>query len=276
MKMSYESEENLEPFRFSRRKKQNRRDFSSKHVETTSSIVETEILKKNLDEKVRSIRSSYFWSQFVDNFDQWRRRRSIETSTSSFDVLSYGLGHISSSLSSQYQYALLKLIEQNWTNEIRTIFLYDPIWTKDEIDFLKNDDRSSKFDIFNENHQANQTIVRPSLIFIPFCSKPIHNNLLFSNWSNEKLKNLCFFGNSLKNFVDEIQFDRKKFVFIDESVRFVSEIRLPSFDRYVNAFNEQIFTSFDAEGSSIDDVDEKFWNVRQPPIYSVDDEILVS
>ena len=161
----------------------------------------------------------------------------------------------------------------------------------------------SKYEILTENHQANQMITRPSLIYVPFCSKPIHNNLLFSNWSNEKLKDLLFFGNSLKKFFDEVQFDREKFFYIDQAVRFASDVRLPSFGPCVNALNEQVFTSFDRTESppvdddqqpivvskrekkspkplefkriTIDQVPEQIWLVRQPPVYSVDDEILL-
>jgi len=237
--MSYEQEENTDSFRFTRRKKQNRRVIlNSTFIENPSAFNHEQLLK-TIQNKIQLIRTSYFWLQFHDYFLQW-----INHQLTSIDILSYGLGHISLSISSQYQYALLKLIEEIFENRIQTIYLYDPIWTKEENDFLENDNTFSKYEILRENNQAYQTINRPSLIYIPFCSKPIHNNLLYSNWNKEKLKEILIFGNSLEKFSNEIQFDEKKFFYIYQTTSFLTEISLPLFEHYTNAFNEQVLTSF--------------------------------
>lgn len=298
--MSYEQEENTDSFRFTRRKKQNRRVIlNSTFIETPSSFNHEQLLK-TIQNKIQLIRTSYFWLQFHDYFLQW-----INHQLTSIDILSYGLGHISLSISSQYQYALLKLIEEIFENRIQTIYLYDPIWTKEENDFLQNNNTFSKYEILTENNQAYQTINRPSLIYIPFCSKPIHNNLLYSNWNKKKLKEILIFGNSFEKFSNEIQFDEKKFFYIYQSTSFLTEISLPLFEHYINAFNEQIFTLFDRtivplinekkilqtnrekhkktiekknqlEKITIEQVSEEIWSTNIKPIYSNEDEIVVS
>ena len=182
------------------------------------------------------------------------------------------------------------------------IYLYDPIWTKDEHDFLRNNNTFSKYEIRTENNQAYQTINRSSLIYIPFCSKPLHNNLLYSNWNKEKLKEILVFGNSFERFSNEIQFDQKKFFYIYQSTSFLTEISLPVFEQYINAFNEQIFTSFDRtivpiinekqilqtkrdktkktietlEKLTIEQVSDDIWFTNIKPIYTNADEIVVS
>ncbi|CAF4445571.1 unnamed protein product, partial [Adineta steineri] len=126
-----------------------------------------------------------------------------------------------------------------------TIYLYDPIWTKDEYDFLRLDNKYSKYDILIENNQAYQTINRSSFIYIPFCSKPIHNNLLYSNWNKENLKKILFYGNSFEKFSHEVQFNTEKYFYIYQTTSFLTEISLPLFEHYTNTFNEQVLTSFD-------------------------------
>jgi len=298
--MSYEQEENTDHFRFTHRKKQNRRVQLNSTIIENSSTFNQEQLIKNLDNKIEILRRSYFWLEFQNNFLQWINRQSTP-----IDILSYGLGHISSSISSQYQYALLKLIEQIFENKIQKIYLYDPIWTKEENNFLQNNNSYLKYEILIENNQAYQTINRSSLIYIPFCSKPIHNNLLYSNWNKEKLKDILFFGNSFEKFSNEIQFDSKKFFYIYQSTSFLTEISLPIFESCINAFNEQVFTSFDRtdiplinqeifvptkrektkkiieyknqlEKLTIEQVLQDIWSTDIKPIYSNEDEIVVS
>ncbi|CAF1199144.1 unnamed protein product [Adineta steineri] len=239
--MSYEQEENTDSFRFTRRKKQNRRVLSNNSIHIEKQITfNQEQLLKNLENKINIIRTSYFWLQFHDYFLQWINRQ-----LTSIDILCYGLGHISQSISSQYQYALLKLIEEIFQNKIQTIYLYDPIWTKDEYDFLRLDNKYSKYEILIENNQAYQTINRSSFIYIPFCSKPIHNNLLYSNWTKENLKKILFYGNSFEKFSHEVQFNTEKYFYIYQTTSFLTEISLPLFEHYTNTFNEQVLTSFD-------------------------------
>ena len=295
--MSYEYEENTDAFRSTRRKKQNRRLMINSSV---NEPFNQEQLIKNLESKIETLRSSYFWSQFHTHFLQWINRQ-----PTSIDILSYGLGHISTSMSSQYQYALLKLLEEVFENRIVNIYLYDPIWTKKEYEFLRRNDTFSKYELRMENNQAYQSITRSSFVYIPFCSKPLHNNLLYSNWNRRKLKEILFFGNSFERFSNEVQFDPKKFFYIHQSTSFLTEISLPSFETWTNAFNEQVFTSFDRtivsiidenqilptkreknkkmidnriqlERRTIEQISDEIWSIDLKPIYTNEDEIVVS
>ena len=289
--MSYEYEENTDNFRYTRRKKQNRRIQINSTLNEKKTTFNQEQLIRNIDNKMELIRTSYFWKQFENYFLNWINRRLI-----SIDILSYGLGHISSSISSQYQYALLKIFEKNFEDKIETIYLYDPIWTDEEYNFLRNHNTSSKYQILKENNQAYHTINRPSFIYIPFCSKPIHNNLLYANWNEQKLRDILFYGNSFEKFSNEIRFDQMKFFYIYHATSFATEITLPSFEHYTNAFNEQVFVSFDCnivsliniqtkqeknkkiselQRITIEQISESIWSTHIKPIYSHEDEIIV-
>ncbi|CAF0756856.1 unnamed protein product [Rotaria sp. Silwood1] len=293
-------EENTDNFRFTRRKKQNRQIILNSTINENQLLFNQEQLIKNIENKIEIIRISYFWKQFENYFLHW-----INQQITSIDILSYGLGHISSSICSQYQYALLKLLEKIFENKIQNIYLYDPIWTKEENNFLHNNNIFSKYVILTENNQAYQIINRSSFIYIPFCSKPIHNNLLYSNWNKNKLKNILFFGNSLEKFSNEIQFNEKKFFYIYQATSFATEVSLPLFENYINAFNEQVFTSFNRtvipivnekkiiplkreknkkfienknqlEKITIEQLTEDIWSLHIKPIYTNEDEIVVS
>ncbi|CAF1287339.1 unnamed protein product [Rotaria sordida] len=292
--------ENTDSFRFIRRKKQNRRIILNSTINENQLSFNQEQLIKNIENKIDIIYKSYFWKQFEKNFLYW-----INQQITSIDILSYGLGHISSSICSQYQYALLKLIEKLFENKIENIYLYDPIWTKDENNFLENYNTYSKYIILKENNQANQIINRSSFIYIPFCSKPIHNNLLYSNWNKKNLNEILFFGNSLEKFSNEIKFDQKKFFYIYQATNFSIEISLSLFEHYINAFNEQVFTLFNhniisiinenkiiqlknkkneksienknqLEKITIEQLSEDIWSLHIKPIYTNEDEIVVS
>lgn len=295
--MSYEQEENNDSFRFTRRRKQNRRNVFNTTQNDIQFSFNEEQLRKNIENKINLISSSYFWKKFENFFHEW-----INHQLTSIDILSYGLGHISSSISSQYQYALLKLIEKIFENKIQNIYLYDPIWTKNEYEFLRDNDTFSKYEILTENNQAFQRINRSSFIYVPFCSKPIHNNLLYSNWNKKNLKEILFFGNSLEKFSNEIRFDTKKFFYIYQATSFATEKSLPSFEHYANAFNEQVFILFnrtvipishekeiksdqnkktidnknELEKVTIEQLSEDIWSLNIKPIYSNEDEIVVS
>ena len=299
---SYEHEENTDSFRFTRRKKQNRRVILNSPIIENSLTFNPEQLIKNLDNKIQQLRTSYFWFEFHKYFLEWINRQSTNT----IDILSYGLGHINSSICSQYQYALLKLLEQIFENKINKIYLYDPIWTNDEIEFFHKNNFYLKYEILTLNNQAYHSIERSSFIYIPFCSKPIHNNLLYSNWNKKKLKEIFIFGNSFEKFSNEIQFDQKKFFYIYQTTCFLTEISLPIFEQNINAFNEQVFTLFDRmnisniikqnnfqiskreknkkindkqnqlEKISIEQVLDDIWLRNIKPIYTNDDEIVVS
>ena len=298
--MSYEQEENTDSFRFARRKKQTRQQISNPPLTAFSPSFAPHQLTKTIDSKMQTIRASYFWSRFEHHLLEWLDRQSTP-----IDILSYGLGHISSSLSSQLQYALLKLIEQTMSTKIDTVYMYDPIWTPAERDFLQCTHSSPSYEVFLHNNQALQTTVRPSLVYVPFCSKPIHNNLLYSNWTKQQLKAMLFFGNSLDKFCNEVQFDRQKFTYIDHAARFATDVSLPAFDDYPNAFNEQCLTFFDRtsvpvapdrqptaeskrdthrksratpivrEKVTIEQMSEHIWLTSVTPTYSNDDEIVV-
>ncbi|CAF3623046.1 unnamed protein product [Rotaria socialis] len=300
IEMSYEQEENTDSFRFTRRKKQNRCIISNSIISENQLNLNQEQLIRNIENKIEMISSTYFWKQFESYFLEW-----INNQLTSIDILCYGLGHISSSISSQYQYALLKLLEKTFQTKIQTIYLYDPIWTKDEYKFLRNNNSFSKYEILKENNQAYQTTNCSSFIYIPFCSKPIHNNLLYSNWNRKNLKEILFFGNSLDKFANEIQFDQKKFFYIYQAASFAGEKSLPLFEHYTNAFNEQVLTSFDRTSVpiinekeivqlkrekikkmidnknqlkkiTIEQLSDEIWSLHIKPIYSTEDEIVVS
>ena len=297
--MSYEQEENTDSFRFTRRKKQNRQQVSSPSLTESLPSFAPDQLTKTIESKIQTIRTSYFWLRFEHHLLEWIHRQSAP-----IDILSYGLGHISSSISSQFQYALLKLIEQTMSTRIDTVYMYDPIWTPAERDFLQCTTSPPRHEVFLANNQALQTTVRPSLIYVPFCSKPIHNNLLYSNWTQQQLKAMVFFGNSLDKFCNEVQFNRQKFTYIDQAARFATEASLPAFDEFVNAFNEQVLTFFDRtsvpiatnrasveskrdthrksrattierEKVTIEQMPEHIWLTSVKPTYSNDDEIVV-
>ncbi|CAF0729517.1 unnamed protein product [Didymodactylos carnosus] len=284
-------------FRFAKKHTRRFPSHISKTLNTSidNSTFDCDVLTKNLYLKIDSILTSYFWLEMKSYIINWLNLQQSNV----FDIVCYGLGHISSSVSSQYQYCLLKLISQIFVDQVKTIFIYDPIWTTGEIDYLKS---NISCQILNENDEACYQIVRSTLFFIPFCGKPLHNNILWSNWSQNCLRQILIFGNSLNMFQQGLHFDINKFFYIYYSTCFCTEYSLPQFDIFPIAFNQQVFVSFEQrkilpqlngikqiktsrrnktssihkqlEFTSIELVPNDIWIHNEKPFYTEEDEII--
>ena len=103
------------------------------------------------------------------------------------DIICYGLGNFSDLRSSRFQLALILTVKILFSS---TVYIYDPLFTENEIKCLI----SFELNVIPKNEEGKR-IIRdcPTLVFMPHCSKQLTNNFLYANWSN-KINNCILLG----------------------------------------------------------------------------------
>ncbi|XP_065933928.1 uncharacterized protein [Magallana gigas] len=107
------------------------------------------------------------------------------------EIVSYGLGNFAECLVARYQLALLVAVRDDLQVPPNSLLLYDPKFLSVEKDVLT----SFGFQVLKENEEAKRCCERPTLFYMPHCGKSLYNNLLFANWSPDRLCHVVIIGN---------------------------------------------------------------------------------
>ncbi|CAD5114827.1 unnamed protein product [Dimorphilus gyrociliatus] len=172
-----------------------------------------------------------------------------------------GLGSITNNKQARSQLALLVQLKLFFNCPV---LAYDPIFTEADKIVL------SEFNILvdEENTEGMKETTGKTLFFMPHCSKPLVNNILYSNWSRKLLGNVQIFGNSFENMIVRHTFqDMEKYAgYVLLSQKFVKEISIPNNIIIDNVFNDTSLHYFD----NIDKLNVSFSKAIQP-IYDNDE-----
>ena len=231
--------------------------LSSESIEI---IFDSEALKKRINSAVIDVESSEYFVQVVETVQS-----SVNHSIISLDsVYCFGLGHFADSVTAKYQLALLLAIASRLRLRPQQVFISDPIFYKGEVEFLKSE---LKFNVLTENIECRLPCDQPTLILLPHCPKQLTNNLLFSNWSQEKLKNLFIISNSINNIISNknLQFIR---AVIDNGI--VCETQLKNNFKYSDIFNDLSLHTFGAP----DNIESSVWSLPEPAYEKEDAEFI--
>lgn len=171
----------------------------------------------------------------------------------------YGLGNISSSVISRYQFALLLLLRDHFRLNID---IFDPVFLPVELEYL------AKFEIrvIDNNEEGLRKITSPTFMYMPHCPSALMNNLLWSNWS-PSLSNCIVFGNSFSLLSETLtERDLKtKYRCIHSIFPVTSEFRIENDFKYSDIFNDLSLHVFPP--NALRELPPAFWENAEKPVY---------
>ncbi|EIM90416.1 SRR1-domain-containing protein [Stereum hirsutum FP-91666 SS1] len=149
-------------------------------------------------------------------------------------VLCLGLGCPTSSKEARAQLALLLEICQRNSLDLSRIFVYDPVFTDEDVKFLNG----LQISVLSENKHGRYSIETPTLLFMPHCDKKLYERLLRENWTPERLSNLFMICNNFREYLDSHPSHvlMAEFPCISRLTPYLSTRPLPTGSTYPNAF----------------------------------------
>lgn len=216
---------------------------------------------KNIREEIEV---SEFYNKIITSLEKSFDQKSIQ------EVVCLGIGRIGDCLIAKHQFALIQLIARHF--QIDSLSFYDPVLTDQEKTILNY----FNYTVLTENQEGKYLVDRQTLFYLPHCPKQLTNNLLWTNWKPDNLRNLTLISNSFKTIIEETpeRLLRPNAFYIIESSSFVDEIEIENtfkFDDIFNNFSIQYF-----EETKLLEIEENFWCSHPEPIYSAEDLELVT
>jgi len=176
--------------------------------------------------------------------------------TTSPEVLCLGLGSPSCSQEARAQLAFLVSICDGCDIQRRKVSIYDPVFTEDDMQLLRN----LEFHCLTHN-KTEYTLINPTILFMPHCDRNLYENVLRANWTSERLQNILFIANRFSDYADHIP-TRKLMAESPCLTRIASCLdsrELPTFTSLATAFNNTSIQVVSKE--ALASLDPSFWHL---------------
>jgi len=131
------------------------------------------------------------------NFLMDALRKLVNSSSPIVQIICFGLGSMNSSETSQYQFALLLLIQNELGILSEKVGLFDPVFTEEDMNLIK----SYGFQCIMVNTIGKYVANERTLFYMPHCTEGLYSNLLRENWQEHLLKNVVILGNSFDSYI---------------------------------------------------------------------------
>ncbi|XP_069565596.1 SRR1-like protein [Brachyistius frenatus] len=179
------------------------------------------------------------------------------------ECVCYGLGSFSSCVSARYQLAMLLLLLDAGQIPLKDCSVYDPVFSSGERDVL----RELGLTVLTENEEGKHLATKPTLFYLMHCGKALYNNLLWKNWSAQRLSLVIIIGNSFSGMRErmiEREFTRD-YSYISKAVDLCEERRLPCPSRLIDVFNDTSIITFPSNG--LNGSQQSTWAESSEPQY---------
>lgn len=206
------------------------------------------------------MQNSEFIEKSLSLLESIVENRSIE------EIICLGIGKVSECVIAKHQLAFISIVKEKF--DIHKIKFYDPALSANDKIILE----SLKHEILSENKEGKYSVAHiTTLFYLPHCPKQITNNLLFSNWNIERLKNLVLICNSFKSIIESTpeRFLRPNAHYLLEINPFVEELQLDNNYKFNDIFNDFSILTFTSE--KLNETPQEFWNNHPEPVYSTED-----
>lgn len=181
----------------------------------------------------------------------------------SFDeIICFGIGHFGDCLISRYQLAFILAVKSKLN--IEQIIFHEPILRRSEVNIL----HAFNCCTFAKNLEGKLSIkpVGLTLIYSPHCPKQLTNNLLWKNWTAERLIRFIYIGNSFSNLINSTpsRFLDTDAYFIVKIQPYTKEQALENHFKFTDIFNDTAIHTFPKE--KLEKLDQEFWceNLDEP------------
>ncbi|CAI8023273.1 SRR1-like protein [Geodia barretti] len=112
------------------------------------------------------------------------------------DLICYGIGLFGTCRIARLQLALLLHIAS--VKQVSKVLVYDPVLCPQEKAAL----RELHCVCIPENELCRRQVQTKTVFYMPHCGRAMYNNLIWANWSPEKLSQLALIGNSFQSYLD--------------------------------------------------------------------------
>ncbi|XP_078083505.1 SRR1-like protein isoform X2 [Mustelus asterias] len=251
------------------------------------SVAEGERIQQRIQETVEELRNSEFWTdcyvQRVVNIYHTAplaspsisfpseeapesleyKKDNVDHCRTTLDTVCYGIGNFSSSVTSRYQLALLLLLLETLQIPRDGCLLFDPLFTEWEKRFLKD----CGMVVLKDNEEGKRPINKPTLFYMIHCGKALYNNLLWKNWSPEKLAQTILIGNSFKGMEERLpaRVLQRDYTYINHILALTEETTFPCSSRYTDVFNDTSIHQFPTK--KLIAKPSEFWEGAAEPTY---------
>ncbi|XP_069788972.1 SRR1-like protein isoform X2 [Narcine bancroftii] len=191
------------------------------------------------------------------------RKDDADRCRTTMNLVCYGIGNFSNSVSSRYQLALLFLLLETLQISQLSCLLFDPLFTEWEKRFLKD----CGLVVIEENEEGKRSINQPTLFYMIHCGKALYNNLLWKNWSPQQLANTIIIGNSFKGIEERLptRVLQRDYMYISNILAVTEETAFPYSNRYLDIFNDTSIHQFPR--AKLDSKPTEFWANAAEPTY---------
>ncbi|XP_020505579.2 SRR1-like protein [Labrus bergylta] len=221
-----------------------------KRIRDTMSELRCERFCQEWKEQLR-VAGSVFLSKPPENKDTEKPSDQLQTNTDvepcqQLECVCYGLGPFSSCVSARYQLAMLLLLLDSVQIPLKNCSVYDPVFSSGERDVL----RELGLTVLTENEEGKHFATRPTFFYLMHCGKALYNNLLWKNWSPQRLPQLIIIGNGFSGMKDRtIEREFKcDYSYISQTVPVCEETQLPCPARLIDIFNDTAVITFPNSG----------------------------
>ena len=199
------------------RKQKNRKKYklSEKNIKLLNDLkqisFESQLNLESIESKINSciqdLKESFYLEKVFQAFHRCVATKFgpdfIEDNMKISSIICYGLGSFCSTIDSLYQLSLLIHLKKFFNP--KKVYIFDPVFNKNEINFLRSE---LKYELIEKNEKCIHSLDSSSdelvMFFMPHCDKSLFNNILWSNWDINSLKNILIFGNSFERISESI------------------------------------------------------------------------
>ncbi|XP_029366251.1 SRR1-like protein [Echeneis naucrates] len=195
----------------------------------------------------------------VDQLEKAREDRPCQQ----LGCVCFGLGSFSSCASARYQLAILLLLLDAAQIPLEDCSVYDPAFSTGEIDVL----RDLGLTVLTENEEGKRLATKPTLFYMMHCGKALYNNLLWKNWSIQRLPLMIIIGNGFSGMRDrsiEREFKRD-YSYISQAVDVCAERKLPCPSHLIDVFSDTALITFPT--SDLNRLPQSTWEEPPEPQY---------
>lgn len=187
------------------------------------------------------------------------------------------MGSFDDSLASRYQMALLVLMVEALRLdqlELECVEFFDPSFTPADTRVIEH---HYGLAVVSRNERATRPVSSPTIFYMPHCPKALYNNLLYANWSHDRLANLIIFGNSFSHLQQTIvDVDSRIYTYLVDSFELLDEVEVASDSEPTNAFVDLSFNLFRERAGVRHNELRPTYDIDslKPPFYSNCEEII--
>uniref|UniRef100_A0A0A9Y542 SRR1-like protein n=1 Tax=Lygus hesperus TaxID=30085 RepID=A0A0A9Y542_LYGHE len=235
---------------FTKVKKKSRRKHHAEEFDETSELYFDKLCRR-VDCTVEQFQDDDLLSETIARFENALSQLGTDVNVQC--IVCYGLGSVSNSKSSLYQFAL---IHQTSLKYGIPLSVYDPVFTAADIKLFKRVNCT----VLPLDDVGVREVKVPTLFFTPHAPRIITDNILRSNWGLS-LSNCILFGDDLSKIIDNTptRIIANSFPFINECQHFVEVIPLENKFKYSDVFNDLAFHVFVPK--KLTTVDPQTWEV---------------